>query len=138
MFGVLGFLFREWRTLTLVCSLPGLVAIYWMKSVLITKSQLFTSVFFNCCFFFVRFLPESPRWLYSRGCVREAEQALLHIIERNGDADITQKQQISLKQLAVTSSKKDESGFSFLLFEPLLRKITILNAFIWLGGRRFY
>ena len=87
-----------------------------------------------------RFLPESPRWLYSQHRVADAEHLLQHIIAWNGGP--VPSKPISLK--ATGSPSKYEKtpsaggggpqGFALLFSEPLLRRLTVFNAFIWYDG----
>ena len=36
LFALLAHVFRDWRMLTLICSLPGFVGVYWYRSVFLT------------------------------------------------------------------------------------------------------
>jgi len=61
----LAYLFRDWRTLTLACSLPTIAHIYLLHK-----------------------LPESPRWLFSVGQIDKAEQVLYNLGIQNGKSKV--------------------------------------------------
>ena len=76
--------------------------------------------------FSFRFLPESPRWLYGKGRVAEAEKQLLRFARKNGRYDVTE---IRLEP-PETSYEKKASTID-LVRNFTLFKVTIIQMFSW-------
>ncbi|KAF5900749.1 solute carrier family 22 member 4, partial [Clarias magur] len=99
---------RSWRILLLSLSLPALlyIPLWW-------------------------FIPESPRWLLSKGRVQEAEDMLRAAARKNG---ITAPEVI-FKDSQLIKSESGSPGASYTYMDLLrtqkMRNITLLNSVVW-------
>ncbi|XP_037080412.1 solute carrier family 22 member 3-like isoform X2 [Pollicipes pollicipes] len=104
--GGMAYLIRDWRTLQLVTSLPGLlfVSFYWL-------------------------VPESPRWLLSKGRVSEARNILESICKYNGRAPLEK-----FPEAESSSDEKPpvEEGFLNVLRSPKTAALFLCLFFCWL------
>jgi len=83
-------------------------------------------------FFYV--LPASPQYLASRGDVQSARKVFQQIAKENKASEAVVKKflQLNLEGLNNTDAT-GEHTFSEL-FQPLLRKLTVLRRMIWIFG----
>ncbi|XP_062856760.1 solute carrier family 22 member 4-like [Trichomycterus rosablanca] len=99
---------RSWRILLTALSLPALlyIPLWW-------------------------FIPESPRWLLSKGRVEEAENIIRAAAKKNG---ITPPEIIFKDSKFIISESKD-SGATYtymdLIRTPKIRNLTLLNSVVW-------
>ncbi|KAI2654256.1 Solute carrier family 22 member 15-like [Labeo rohita] len=105
LFAALGYYVRPWRNLATAANCPGLL------------------LFLLCVS-----LPESPRWLYSRGHTEKAEDILQYFAVRNGKGRIS----VKLRQ-TVSSSAPDAAspGVFQLVTHPILRWRTVVLMYVW-------
>ncbi|KAM5156976.1 solute carrier family 22 member 13-like [Mantella aurantiaca] len=101
---------RNWRLLEIACSAPTAL-LFW----------------------FIWLLPESPRWLLTKGKVKKAKKLLQK-------AAVANKQELSeelFKQLQ--EEKQTKSGNMIDLFRiPHLRKVTLIMSLIWFVNSLVY
>ncbi|XP_066456792.1 solute carrier family 22 member 15-like isoform X3 [Eleutherodactylus coqui] len=105
LYALLGYYIRNWRLLAFVANSPGVL------------------------FFLLSFLlPESPRWLYSRGYTAEAE-AVLHRIACGNGKEIPS---VKLKECNASPGSGDSahSVFDLARYRALLRR-TVILMYIW-------
>ncbi|KAJ7997178.1 hypothetical protein DPEC_G00226260 [Dallia pectoralis] len=106
MLPLFAFFFRDWRSLLLAMSVPGLVYIplWW-------------------------FIPESPRWLLSQGRVEEAEVILREAARRNG----VTAPDVIFEDLGSEEKRKPEERHSPLdLLRPSsIRNTTVIMSLVW-------
>ncbi|XP_066528037.1 solute carrier family 22 member 15 [Hoplias malabaricus] len=105
LFAVLGYYIRHWRNLAAAANSPGVLL-----------------------FLFCLTLPESPRWLYSRGRSSQAERVLQNFAARNGKGRVTLK----LRRVASpSSSETSSSGLLLLATHSVLRCRTVVLMYVW-------
>ncbi|XP_075996597.1 solute carrier family 22 member 15 isoform X5 [Genypterus blacodes] len=107
LFGALGFCVRSWRNLATAANSPG--ALIFMLTV-------------N--------LPESPRWLYSRGRSAQAEEVLRHMAQRNGSSVSS----LTLHRVGINKpGHHDDTGAGVLqlALHPVLRWRTMVLMYVW-------
>lgn len=103
LFAALGYYVRPWRNLATAANCPGLL------------------LFLLCVT-----LPESPRWLYSRGYTEKAEDILQDFALRNGKGRIV----VKLRR-ASSSPNSSSPGVFQLVTHPVLRWRTVVLMYVW-------
>ncbi|CAF0825280.1 unnamed protein product [Adineta ricciae] len=107
---IFAYFIRTWRTLT------------WAIS-------LFTYPYL----FFYYILPESPRWLISKGRFDEGEQVLRKIAKMNGHKfDTNAFEQLKQEQIEIMSQEKHKEGVKSLFQSKIMAMISINLFFQWL------
>ncbi|XP_076834709.1 solute carrier family 22 member 15 isoform X2 [Brachyhypopomus gauderio] len=105
LFALLGYCIRSWRNLATAANCPGVLL-----------------------FLFCIILPESPRWLYSRGRSAQAERVLQNFAVRNGRGRVALK----LRRLPSSTGPDGPSpGLLQLATHPVLRGRTLVLMFVW-------
>ncbi|XP_015264757.1 PREDICTED: solute carrier family 22 member 5 [Gekko japonicus] len=102
------YFFRDWRTLLLTLTLPGLlyVPLWW-------------------------FIPESPRWLLSQGRIQEAEAIIQKAARKNGvQAPEVIFDSIELQDL--NSQNQQSYNVLDLVRTRNIRSITIMSVILWM------
>ncbi|KAG7324465.1 hypothetical protein KOW79_012481 [Hemibagrus wyckioides] len=98
---------RSWRILLTALSLPALlyIPLWW-------------------------FIPESPRWLLSKGRVQEAEDIIRAAARKNG---ITPPEVIFKDSELIKSESADSVSYSYmdLIRTQKMRSVTLLNSVVW-------
>lgn len=75
-----------------------------------------------------RTLPESPRWLYSRGKTKQAEEVLLDLAQRNGNG----RPILKLRRTPGLDRPDGTShGVLQLITHPVLRWRTVVLMYVW-------
>ncbi|XP_060789370.1 solute carrier family 22 member 15 isoform X2 [Neoarius graeffei] len=100
LFALLGYYIRSWRTLATAANSPGVLL-----------------------FLFCITLPESPRWLYSRGRTAQAEKVLKDFAYRNGKGSVTLKLRVTP---GTTGTEPSNTGLLQLVRHRVLRCRTIV------------
>ncbi|KAM6956575.1 solute carrier family 22 member 15 [Aplochiton taeniatus] len=109
LFGALGYFIRPWRNLALAANSPGVL-------------------FFLLCVN----LPESPRWLFSRGYTDRAEEVLRYVALRNGNAAPTLLlHRASSSKAGSRGNDGGRPGVLHLVTHPVLRWRTVLLMYVW-------
>ncbi|KAM4607134.1 solute carrier family 22 member 15 isoform 2-T2 [Polymixia lowei] len=103
VFGALGYYIRPWRDLATAANSPGVL-------------------FFLLCVT----LPESPRWLYSRGQTERAEEVLRYMALRNSK-HVTN---LTLRRVGPAKAGNDPSVLH-LVTHPVLRWRTVVLMYVW-------
>ncbi|KAG8573294.1 hypothetical protein GDO81_012345 [Engystomops pustulosus] len=105
----LGYGIRNWRLLQIACSAPtGLL------------------------FFYIWLLPESPRWLLTKGKNEKAKKILQKAASIN-------RHNLPEELLIQSQEEKQKSGTMLDLFRiPSLRKVTIVMSFVWFVNSLVY
>ncbi|XP_028396515.1 solute carrier family 22 member 15-like [Dendronephthya gigantea] len=109
----MAYLFRDWRQMTVVVSLPGVLYVM----------------------LFAKSIPESPRWLLAKDRISEAEVILTKIARRNGttfDKKLIQTEPRELK------SRSKNYGILTLLTHKCLRLKMVILMFVWLINSMVY
>uniref|UniRef100_UPI003AAC3DEA solute carrier family 22 member 15 n=1 Tax=Centroberyx gerrardi TaxID=166262 RepID=UPI003AAC3DEA len=107
LFAALGYYIRPWRDLATAANSPGIL-------------------FFLLCVT----LPESPRWLYSRGQTERAEEVLRYMALRNGKT-VTN---LTLRRVGTGKpGNRDDRGTGVLqlVTHPVLRWRTMVLMYVW-------
>ncbi|XP_017560404.1 solute carrier family 22 member 15 [Pygocentrus nattereri] len=105
LFAVLGYFIRHWRNLAAAANSPGVL------------------LFLLCIT-----LPESPRWLYSRGRMGQAERVLQNFAVRNGKGRVTLK----LRRTPGSPGAETPSpGLFMLATHAVLRCRTMVLMYVW-------
>lgn len=110
---LLAFFIRDWKQLSLVTALPGLIGIYYYKVV-----------------------PESPRWLLTQGRIEEAEHVLTSIALFNNNHPPSSP--IHLRPLSIHPVKAKQAGVLDILRNATLRNITANNLYTWFVNSMVY
>ncbi|XP_044150190.1 solute carrier family 22 member 13-like isoform X1 [Bufo gargarizans] len=106
----IGYAIRNWRLLQIACSAPSALLV-----------------------FYIWFLPESPRWLLTKGKNEKAKD-LLHKAARMNKRELSED---ILKE--VKEQKQTKSGNMIDLFRiPLLRKKTLIMCSVWFVNALVY
>ncbi|XP_042232985.1 carcinine transporter-like [Homarus americanus] len=116
------YLVRNWVYLCLVTSLPFFVyVVYWW------------------------YLPESPRWLLSKGRLQEARTILTKMAEVNKtelpDSFMQKLQDRMMAQQALSTSsaqKNSATGFFSMCYTPNMRLKAILITMVWFANETVY
>ncbi|CAG7834483.1 unnamed protein product [Allacma fusca] len=115
---LLAWLTRTWFFMGLVTSVPGiLIFLYWF------------------------WVPESPRWLISRGRIQEAAVVIRRIAKVNGTSDKLSDQKLDsmLKTLVIQQDQCDRNVGVWTLFSSWrLAKNTILVTIAWAMNNLIY
>uniref|UniRef100_A0A667Y210 Solute carrier family 22 member 15 n=1 Tax=Myripristis murdjan TaxID=586833 RepID=A0A667Y210_9TELE len=104
LFGALGYFIRPWRNLATAANSPGVL-------------------FFLLCVT----LPESPRWLYSRGHMDQAEEVLRYMALRNGNSAT----KLTLRRVGTGNHDDRDAGVLKLVTHPVLRLRTMVLMYVW-------
>ncbi|KAG5266461.1 hypothetical protein AALO_G00232370 [Alosa alosa] len=105
LFAALGYFIRPWRNLATAANSPGVL-------------------FFLLCVT----LPESPRWLYSRGKTEQAEEVLQDLAQWNGNG----RPILKLKRTPGSDRHNGSSiGLINLITHPVLRRRTLVLMYVW-------
>ncbi|XP_078481452.1 solute carrier family 22 member 15-like [Ciona intestinalis] len=100
--------FKNWRDLCIVTSLPGIIL---------------------CIGSFI--VPESPRWLYSQGSIAEAEQIMRYMAQKNG-VPFKECNNIILKPKASSGKTKSQSyTIKDLFITKRMVVRTLVMGYLW-------
>ncbi|CAH2238396.1 organic cation transporter protein-like [Pararge aegeria] len=107
---IIAYFLRTWRQLQMATSIPWIFVI-----------------------FYYRLIPESPRWLITRGKTEEAIEVLTKIARRNGRPtdnirDIVGK----IHAEAITHCGPEQGSYLSLFKTPKIRLYTLVLALVWL------
>lgn len=128
------YLITDWRTLQISLSLPGLLfLLYWWYATHFCYYLRNLNVI--CC----RFVPESARWLLTKGRDEEARIVLRKAAKENKvdlpdemlDKFLGDMKQEEEEGKAKAAEKKAESTILDLFKHPNLRRKTLLILFLW-------
>ncbi|XP_051274146.1 solute carrier family 22 member 15 isoform X1 [Dicentrarchus labrax] len=107
LFGALGYFIQPWRNLATAANSSGVL--FFLLSVT---------------------LPESPRWLYSQGQTRQAEEVLRYMALRNGNA----ANNLMLQRVGAAkpgNHVNKGAGVLQLVIHPVLRLRTMVLMYVW-------
>ncbi|XP_047458570.1 solute carrier family 22 member 15 [Mugil cephalus] len=109
LFGALGYFIQPWRNLATAANSSGVL--FFLLSVT---------------------LPESPRWLYSKGKTERAEEVLRYMALRNGNAakNLT-LQRVGAAAKAGRNHDNGDAGVLHLALHPVLRLRTMVLMYVW-------
>ena len=113
LFSLMAYLFRDWRQLTAFVSIPGVL--YML--------------------FFLKSIPESPRWLLADGRISEAEEILGKIARKNGT--VFDKHLTRTKQQRQPAASENHGLLTLLTHKSIRLKMIILML-IWLINSLVY
>ncbi|XP_010868169.1 solute carrier family 22 member 15 [Esox lucius] len=110
LFGALGYYVRPWRNLATAANCPGVLFLLLCVT-----------------------LPESPRWLYSRGYTEQAEKVLQYMAVRNGNVNASAKVKLYKCPGSAKTANQGNSGPGLLglVTHPVLRWRTVVLMYIW-------
>ncbi|XP_026165963.1 solute carrier family 22 member 15 isoform X1 [Mastacembelus armatus] len=107
LFGALGYFIQPWRSLATAANSSGIL--FFLLSVT---------------------LPESPRWLYSQGQTKRAEEVLRYMAVRNGNsANNLILQRVGAKKAG--NHDNGGAGVQQLVIHPVLRLRTMVLMYVW-------
>ncbi|XP_042298478.1 solute carrier family 22 member 7-like [Sceloporus undulatus] len=113
LLALIAYLVRDWRWLLFAVTLPcvvGIVSVWW--------------------------LPESARWLLTKGKLKQAHRHLQRCAEMNGRKEFPAKINLEiLRKTAATVAQKTNENYSYTsLFQTLmLRRISFCMGAVWFG-----
>ncbi|CAH0388325.1 unnamed protein product [Bemisia tabaci] len=102
---------------------------------------LYTSVPFAFFFFYLRDMPESPRWLLARGSYAKAEKILNKMAKVNNKPippDWFSRKKGECDKIIHDVEDKKHYGVTDLFRTPNLRKKTLIITFIWFTNTSVY
>ncbi|KAJ1147825.1 hypothetical protein NDU88_000679 [Pleurodeles waltl] len=111
LLSLVAYLIRDWRWLLVAVTSPcilGIISMWW--------------------------LPESARWLLTKGKVKEAHTLLARCSSVNGQAHLSPR--VSIEVLSrMAENENTQTNYSYLdMFKtPVLRKISICAGVVWFG-----
>ncbi|KAI4872564.1 hypothetical protein NFI96_018171 [Prochilodus magdalenae] len=118
LFAVLGYYVRQWRSLAAAANSPGVLLFLFCMYVCETDNDTSCSIP----------LPESPRWLYSRGRTGQAERVLQNFALRNGKGRMTLKLR---RTPGSPGSEAPSPGLLMLATHSVLRSRTVVLMYVW-------
>ncbi|KAL0964514.1 hypothetical protein UPYG_G00324890 [Umbra pygmaea] len=107
LFGALGYYIRPWRNLATAANSPGVIFLLLCVN-----------------------LPESPRWLYSRGYTEKAEKVLQYMATRNGKGKAAGKVKLC-RRPGTGNQCNGGAGLLDLITHPVLRWRTVVLMYVW-------
>ncbi|XP_069092488.1 solute carrier family 22 member 7-like [Pleurodeles waltl] len=111
LLSLLAYLIRDWRWLLFAATSPCILMIIS-----------------------IRWLPESPRWLLTKGKVKEAHTVLVQCSSMNGKAVLSSKISTeTLRKIAEEENTGTNYSYIDLFRTPVLRRISVCAAVVWFG-----
>ena len=106
---------RPWRIFTILAALPGILSciVTWL------------------------YVPESPRWLLSKGRLQEAVKVIRGVAKIN-KKNVDDLFPLNDGQTMLTEGLENEKGNVRELFKPSWRKVSLSNAIIFFANGFFY